>query len=146
MDHKKYIIAIVLVLFSFFILRKLTHHPPVIKSLKEGNVLNDFEDQRIWSTSPERGFSLKLSGQHKTEGRHSLEVVYPKGVDFPSINTRRFDQEWGDYDYFAIDIFNPQKDPVDFTIRLDDQGKQRVNIPYLLQPGLNKVKSDRAQI
>ncbi len=124
---------------SLFVLRKLTHHPPKINSLKEKNIISDFEDKRLWSTAPEEDFPLKTSGDHVTEGKHSLEAVFPKG-GLPSINTRRFDHNWGEYESFAIDIFNSEKEAISFTIRLDDINKQKTNIPYTLQPGLNKVQ------
>ncbi|MCA9398826.1 MAG: hypothetical protein KC618_03685, partial [Candidatus Omnitrophica bacterium] len=108
-------------------------------------LLSGFEDQKVWGIPPEKGFSLKLNKKYVTEGKTSLEVVYPKG-DLPSINTRKLDSSWGKYEYFAFDVYNPQDETLNFTIRLDDTNKKRINIKYPLRPGWNKVKIPPSQI
>ncbi len=109
------------------------------------NILSDFETLDIWGISPDKGFSVTQSKEHVTEGTYSLKVVYPQG-GLPSINTRKLNQAWGEYDYFCFDVFNPLKEDVSFSIRLDDASKKRINIPYTLRPGLNKVRLARSQI
>ncbi len=107
--------------------------------------LSNFENIKIWDISPETGFDIKLSGEYVTEGAHSLKVVYPVG-GLPSINTKKLPREWGEYDSFAFDVFNPQGRDIDFVVRLDDKYKKRVNIPYILKPGMNNVSISKGLI
>ena len=101
-------------------------------------LLSGFEDKKTWGIDPERGFSIKLSRKHVTEGKYSLEVNFPKW-NLPSINTKKLKNDWGRYEYFIFDVFNPHKEEIGFEVRLDDTNKKRVSIPYPLQPGMNKV-------
>jgi hypothetical protein len=139
------IVILILVFSLFFLLKKCNHSPVHILNLGQNNLICDFENKRVWDTSPESGFEIKLSKSHVTQGKHSLEVYYAKDA-YPSINTHRFNHDWGQYDYFSFDVFNPEKEALDFSIRLDDAKKSRANISYALQPGLNKVKIPRSQI
>ncbi len=139
-----FIIFLGIILIAFFFLR-IGIHPKSKTVSMDKNILCDFEDKRVWGISPERGFSLKLSRQHVSEGQHSLEVVYPKWNQ-PSINTKKLAQSWDNYDYFSFDVFNPQKTKIDFHIRLDDTTGKRTDMPYTLEPGLNKVKIAKDQI
>ncbi|MFA5014856.1 MAG: glycoside hydrolase domain-containing protein [Actinomycetota bacterium] len=108
-------------------------------------MLCGFEDIKVWDVSPESGFSLNLSKDYVTEGKHSLKVVYP--IDrWPSINTKRLKYNWGGFDYFCLDVFNPQEETLAFTVRLDDSTKNRVNIDCLLKRGWNKIKIPISQI
>jgi len=108
-------------------------------------MISDFENKKVWDISPETGFTLKLSTEHVTEGKHSLRVVYPIG-GYPSINTRKLAHEWGKYDALCFDIFNPQDKAISFTVRLDDEKKRRVNIPVSLEPGMNNITIPRQRI
>jgi len=144
-NKKRIILIVILVLIVGFFLNKR-------KALKEDSNINpeesvicDFENKKVWGISPERGFSLRLSKKHVTEGKHSLLVVYPKW-GLPSINTKKLKQDWGDYDSFAMDIYNPQKEEIDFAIRFDDVNNKRISIPYKLRSGLNKLNIDRKKI
>lgn len=144
MINKKPIVIIISIFLLVFAFQKCNQGGLRAVGLGK-DILSDFENKRVWDTSPETGFDIRTSKEHVTEGTRSLEVLFPKG-DYPSINTRRFNHEWGQYDYLAVDIFNPEKEAIDFMFRLDDKNKIRVNIPYTLQPGLNKVKIPRSQI
>jgi hypothetical protein len=114
-------------------------------AVQKAGMLSDFEDVKVWDISPETGFDLSLSKDNVTEGEHSLKVVYPIG-GYPSINTKRLKHDWGNYEYFAFDVFNPQDTKVNFTIRLDDSNKARINIGNPLEPGLNHVQIPRTSI
>ncbi|VAX37418.1 hypothetical protein MNBD_UNCLBAC01-932 [hydrothermal vent metagenome] len=114
-------------------------------SSEEAGILSSFEVSKPWGVSPEKGFSLKRSKKYVTEGKYSLKVVYPKR-GLPSINTRRLKHDWGEYEYFAFDVYNPQKETINFTIRLDDTKRKRINIPYKLNSGINKIKIPRSKI
>ncbi len=105
---------------------------------KPGHLCN-FEDKTIWGTSPDNGFNISVSREHATDGTHSLKVTYPID-DYPGINTRKLDQDWSKYDYFCLDVFNPQDETLDFTIRLDESSKKRANIGIPLKKGENTIK------
>ena len=68
---------------------------------KNKYLLSGFEKIGVWGISPERGFHIKLSRWHVTQGKYSLEVKYPKW-DLPSINTKRLKSVWGNYENLAI--------------------------------------------
>jgi hypothetical protein len=138
-----FLLIIILVGILFLRLGEKKQASYVISS-KPG-MIADFETSKPWDISPERGFSLKLSRAHVTEGRHSLQVVFPRG-GMPSINSKKLLQKWGDYENFALDIYNPQEEKIDFAIRLDDTNKKRINIDYALETGANQIKISRSRI
>jgi len=145
LTRKQTIFLLSLTLF-FLLLRLGCGKKDIIGLAKaKGGVLCDFETLKPWEISPENGFSVKISNQHVTQGRHALEVVFPKG-GLPSINTRKLAHDWGNYEYFSVDIFNPQNEALNFTVRLDDASGLRKNIAYNLHSGLNKVRINRSQI
>jgi len=111
---------------------------PNITDKKPGH-LCDFENKKIWDTSPDSGFNISLSKEHVTDGAHSLKVVYPVS-EYPSINTRKLDRDWSGYEYFCFDVFNPQNETLDFTVRIDDVYKNRANIEIPLKKGKSSVK------
>ncbi|MDP2929130.1 MAG: hypothetical protein Q8O01_03570 [Candidatus Omnitrophota bacterium] len=104
-----------------------------------------FENTGIWETSPESGFEISLSKEFTTEGKRSLKVVYPAS-DYPSINTKKLPRLWWNYNYFAIDIYNPQNEKINFVIRLDDMKGRRSNIKRSLSPGWNNIIVPRSEI
>ena len=108
-------------------------------------LLSGFEDTKTWGISPEKGFSIKLNKKYKTQGTYALEVFFPED-DMPSINTKRLKQNWGGYDYLALDVYNPQKESIKLKIRLDDADRKIINIPYKIEPGPNKIQIPRDKI
>ncbi|MFA5143012.1 MAG: hypothetical protein WC522_02425 [Candidatus Omnitrophota bacterium] len=72
-------------------------------------------------------------------------MAYPVD-EYPSINTKKLAHDWGQYDNLRLDIFNPQNKTISFTVRLDDEKKQRVNIPVPLKPGMNNINIPRQRI
>ncbi|MDE1921764.1 MAG: hypothetical protein KGI24_10065, partial [Candidatus Omnitrophica bacterium] len=142
---KKNFIIIAAVLLGLVLLRHIVHHFQNAVVAGHGNVLCDFENKKVWDIDPEHGFTLHLSDKHVTEGRHSLEVVFPAG-EYPSINTKKLRHNWGDYEALGLDVFNPQNTTLDFAVRLDDFSRKRVNINLSLDPGLNKIEIPRSQI
>jgi len=109
------------------------------------DMLSDFEAMKVWDISPEEGFSLSLSKDYVTEGEYSLKVVYPKRK-LPSINTKKLERKWDEYELFSFDVYNPQQEKIDFAIRLDDDQKRRVKINYPLGSGWNHVQVPREDI
>ena len=141
----QYTIILGLVLVGLIFLRheKGAKMPPAV--ISNDGILSDFENKKVWGTDPESGFSLQLSNKYVTQGKYSLEVGFPK-EDLPSLNTKRLPQKWGQYDSFAFDVYNPQKESISFAIRLDDVHKKRISIPRTLENGWNKIKISRADI
>ncbi len=145
MSFKKFFPIVVIVVIGLFLMKLNPENRPSSSKANNPNLLCGFEDKRIWGISPERGFSLRLSRKHATEGKFSLKVVYPKW-GWPSINTKRLRQNWEEYDFLALDVYNPQKETVRFSIRLDDINHRRINIKRTLVPGMNKIKISRSEI
>src|SRR3989338_3939856 len=126
MKTNNFIIKIVLLLLiGVFILKNCGPRQQEIIETAEMVLLSGFEDKKTWGISPERGFSISLSGKHVTQGKHSLKVKFPKW-DLPRINTKRLKHAWGDYENFSFDVYNPHKEELDFKIRLDDEEKNRI--------------------
>jgi hypothetical protein len=105
----------------------------------------NFENVKLWSTSPESGFEISLSKEFTSEGRNSLKVVYPAS-GYPSINTKKLPHLWWNYRHFAIDIYNPQTEKVNFVVRLEDMRGNRANIKRSLSPGWNNVIVSRSEM
>ncbi len=116
---------------------------------KEGagtaRLLSDFEDVKVWDTSPEQGFALELSKDHVTQGRYALKAEFPKD-DWPSINTKKLPQNWGEYASLALDVYNPRQEDLELYIRLDDNNRKRAQTSRILKPGMNSLSVDRSEI
>ncbi|MCA9408115.1 MAG: hypothetical protein H6755_00975 [Candidatus Omnitrophica bacterium] len=145
---QQYLILAAVIIIGFMFLNKnesSLKSKQAKKISEEVVVLSNFEDPKVWGISPEHGFSIRVTKKHSTQGKYSLEVKFPQ-KDYPSINTKKLEQNWGDYEYLLLDVFNPQDESIDFRIRLDDLSKKRVNIPYRLEPGANVIKIAKSQI
>jgi len=141
---KRYLIFLAIGLFTIIFLNSWIKKHQTHKA-KDASLLCDFETLKPWDISPESGFILKLSPLYAKEGKYSLEVVYPSG-GLPSINTKKLPKNWGNYDYFSFDVFNPQNETLPFNVRLDDVKRRRFNLSYPLKSGWNKVRISRSQI
>ena len=119
--------------------------PSPTSTSKDPDLLSTFDNVKEWGISPERGFSLSRSRKHATEGTYALKVVYPKW-GLPSINTKKLNQDWGDYEYFSFDVYNPHKEEIKLNVRLDDPSRKRVTLSRTLLPGANRIKISRSEI
>ncbi len=143
MKNKLLIFAVILIMIGF--ISGCGSHAESALIHQKANMLSDFENIKIWDISPEHGFDLSLSTEQVSEGSHSLKVVYP--IDsYPSINTRKLNHNWGDYGYFCFDVFNPQNKKINFTVRLDDAKRKKINISYPLEHGWNYVRIPKSKI
>ena len=108
-------------------------------------VLNDFEadadlDRVHWSCHQ----LYALSVEHVASGRHSLEMkLYP--ADYPGLALKLGHRDWRRYDAVAFDIFNPQPEALEITVRIDDKKdypefEDRYNERFTLSPGATVVR------
>jgi hypothetical protein len=117
--------------------------------LAQGNntrLLDGFEDEadvRQWEC---RNASAARSGQNATEGQYALKVTLSAG-QYPGMLLPRGSPlltGWGDYDVARLDVFNPQPQPVELTIRIDDRQSvnfgSRYNDGFVLRPGKNLIE------
>ncbi|MCK5215239.1 MAG: hypothetical protein KAR05_07800 [Candidatus Omnitrophica bacterium] len=140
---KQYLVVIGIALIGIFFMR--ITESGISDTTGPGGILCDFENKKVWDISPESGFTLQLSDKHVTEGKNSLEVVFPEG-GLPSINTKKLDNNWGEYEALAFDVYNPQEEAIDFRIRLDDTSGKRVNLNRQLKTGWNNIHVTREEI
>jgi len=80
-------------------------------------VLDDFEGPRINWTGTYRG---SIVSQYATHGKNAFKVTFPAGVQYPGITASDIDLDWGGYDALKIDVYNPEPEPVQIGIRIDD--------------------------
>lgn len=108
-------------------------------------VLHDFEtdadlDRVHWSCHQ----LYALSVEHVASGRHSLEMkLYP--ADYPGLALKLSHRDWRRYDAVAFDIFNPQPEALEITVRIDDKTdypefEDRYNERFTLSPGATVVR------
>jgi len=142
---KPLIIIAVLVIIAFWFINNDGGENDKNLTKSNSHVLSNFEDPKIWDTSPERGFKINLSKNHVTEGSYSFEIVYPKG-GMPSINTKRLSRQWGEYEHLGLDVFNPQDETVKFRIRLDDTNGKKADIFRNIVHGMNNIQIPRSEI
>jgi len=63
---------------------------------------------------------FEITSKNATSGKYSLKVSFPRGL-YPGINFEGINTDWGKYQYFKLDIFNPSVDKYIFQIRIDDK-------------------------
>ncbi|NOY53062.1 MAG: hypothetical protein GXP58_05500 [Deltaproteobacteria bacterium] len=88
------------------------------------------------------GTIFSLSGEHATSGRHSLKMeLYPS--DYPGLTLSGFNPDWSGASILHIDLFNPGRDPLRITIRIDDRANppyiDRFNHSFHIAPGMNHL-------
>jgi len=107
-------------------------------------VLNDFEtdtdlDRIHWQCRT----LFSLSSEHVTSGEHSLKMeLFP--ADYPGLTLKLDDHDWSRFGNVVFDIFNPQTEMLDLTVRIDDRPdypdfEDRYNGRHTLLPGSNRL-------
>jgi hypothetical protein len=107
--------------------------------------LNDFEtdadlDRIHWSCHQ----LYALSVEHVTGGSRSLEMkLYP--ADYPGLALKLSHRDWRRHAAIALDIFNPQPEALEITVRIDDKTdypefEDRYNERFTVAPGATVVR------
>lgn len=79
--------------------------------------LDDFETGKPkWGGDFTGGFV----GEHASRGKRCLKVTFPAGVEYPGIEAVGIDLDWSGFEFLKLDVFNPQAEPVDLDVRIDD--------------------------
>jgi len=108
-------------------------------------VLNDFEtdadlDRVHWQCRT----LFSLSNEHATSGEHSLKMeLFP--ADYPGLALKLDEHDWSRFGSIEFDIFNPQAEALDLTVRIDDRPdypgfEDRYNGRHTLLPGTNYLR------
>ncbi|MFB3891837.1 MAG: hypothetical protein ACE15C_07420 [Phycisphaerae bacterium] len=83
-------------------------------------VLNGFNDEAQCAAF-KWGVKFELTEERVTEGKKAAKVTFPAGKQYAGFGIpKELLARWGDYDYFAFDVFNPNDADVDIMIRIDD--------------------------
>jgi len=110
-----------------------------------GGLLCDFEaeselDQFCWRC----GQLFSLSGEHATHGRRALRLwmAPARHTGLLSGVARR---DWSGFRALCLDVYNPQPQPLQLTVRIDDRPWRppycdRYERPFSLAPGPNLVR------
>jgi hypothetical protein len=107
-------------------------------------VLNDFEadsdlDRIHWQCRT----LFSLSQEHVTSGKQSLKMeLFP--ADYPGLALKLDKRDWSRYALVALDIYNPQDETLEITVRIDDRPdypnyEDRYNGRHTLLPGNNRL-------
>jgi hypothetical protein len=109
-------------------------------------LLAGFEDEadlRQWEC---QNASIARSDQNATQGRYALQVTLSPGP-YPGMLLPRGSPllaGWDEYDVARFDVFNPQSQPVELTVRIDDRQSvnygSRCNDGFVLRPGSNVIE------
>ena len=107
-------------------------------------MISSFEksiEMSMWRSEKEK---LSRTGVHATHGAYCLKVPLVPGT-YSGASTRRLIRDWQGYESLLIDFFIPGKEPLKFTVRINDtihndEYQDRYNKSFLLQPGFNEVK------
>jgi predicted MPP superfamily phosphohydrolase len=86
---------------------------------------------------------FELSKENATSGNHALKVTLPPG-QYPGINFQKIKNDWSEFRYFKMDVFNPANVKINFHIRIDDNKSgweyaNRFDIDFGLKPGMNHI-------
>ena len=117
---------------------------------------NDFEDDSVldelqWSC----GTLFRISGDHATSGKRSLEIsLYPAADSviehYPGVSFSGFDADWSGRRALVFDAFNPEDTAVPLEVRIDDREspdyRERFNRTHTLAPGGNRISIPLASL
>jgi len=111
------------------------------------SMLDDFESGRINWTGDYRG---SIVAEYPSHGEKSFRVVFQAGAAYPGISAGKIDRDWSGYDTLRMDIYNPQGEPANLTIRIDDDKStgysSRYNGEFLLVNGQTFLEIPFAKI
>ena len=111
-------------------------------------LLSGFEDAADLDRWKPQGAQVERVHDHATQGQWSLKLTLTRG-DYPGIAFTSL-AGWERYDIARLDVFNPQSQPVNVTIRLDDAQTtnfgSRYNEDFLLHPGSNTLELPLRQL
>ena len=107
-------------------------------------MLHDFEsdselDQLHWSCHS----LCTLSGEHATHGSKSLKLeLFPS--EYPGMDFSPRVKDWRGHKALCLDVFNPSKQQVQLTLRIDDKKNfpdydDRYNKSFIINPGTNNI-------
>jgi hypothetical protein len=107
-------------------------------------ILLDFESDKDLDRVHWRCHTLlSVSDEHATHGKKSLKLeLYPSG--YPGFNPDLAKKDWRGYSSLCLDFFNPGKEDIRITVRIDDKEgsddyADRYNRSFLMQPGINHL-------
>jgi len=86
----------------------------------------------------------ELNDQYVSHGQKSLKLeMYPPSR-YPGMSTSSFEHDWRGYKKLCFDIFNPKKEGVSISFRLDDKKDHpsyadRINKSIKLKSGWNAI-------
>ena len=108
-------------------------------------VLFDFESDAELDRFHWRCHTLfSLADKQATHGEKSLRLeLYPS--DYPGLAPKLRENDWRGYKGFRFDVYNPNKEEVRITVRIDDRRDypnyaDRYNKSFILKPGMNRMK------
>ena len=113
--------------------------------------LYDFEhNDQLDSLSWKCGTTYRRVQEHRASGSYSLEVKMYPGVEWPGFGFG-VKEGWKGYSNLSLHVFNPAREPVTLTCRIDDRRDDppyadRVNRRITLKPGDNVVSMDIRQL
>jgi hypothetical protein len=109
-------------------------------------LLTGFEDEADLPQWECRGATVARSEQNATRGRFSLQLTLLPGR-YPGLSLPRGSRlltGWDEYDVVRLDVFNPQSQPVNLTVRVDDRRStdfaSRYNGGFTMRPGRNNIE------
>ncbi|MGV1098193.1 hypothetical protein ACUUL3_02155 [Thiovibrio sp. JS02] len=95
------------------------------------------------------GVVYNISTQHASQGEKSLAItLYPPpagdGRIYRGVIFSNFNADWRDAKLLQFEMYNPQPDPIELTLRIDDKieapYEDRFNKALLLAPGPTRVE------
>ncbi len=86
---------------------------------------------------------FELSKENATSGKYSLKVLLPPG-QYPGISFKDIRNDWSEFRYLRMDVFNPSREEFNFHIRIDDNKSgveyaNRIDADFNLKPGINNI-------
>ena len=114
----------------------------------EVRMVNGFNDEadRARCTYA-KALTVELAAEHATEGARAAKITCPTGQRWTGLGIRKdLLADWGAWDYFTFDVFNPYDPEIQIFVRIDDD--QSTNNDYSTQygrrfklvPGANRIR------
>ena len=114
------------------------------KIKKNELLLYDFESETVFDEINWKCHTLyTLSDMYSVHGKKSLKVeFYPSS--YPGFCPALKHHDWTGYRAFCFEVYNPEPEAVELTLRIDDKKEaleysERYNKPFMIKPGLNTL-------
>ncbi len=115
-------------------------HIPDVREINYFETLKDI-DNWVVRSDEKNGIEVSRSDRYVSQGNYSMEINW-KTQGWGDLFLVYFPEDWKEYRKFSFDIFNPNKNAIDFVIDIENRNEyfetmNKFSINTILKSGVN---------